>query len=148
MDTIKIKVRRDARSAGIPLPVYATDGSSGMDIRASEAAEIAPGDFAAVPTGLSIEMPRGCECQVRPRSGLAAKHGVTVLNAPGTIDSDYRGEIKVILINHGKEPFMVQPGDRIAQLVFASAARAEMIEAEELSDTERGDGGFGHSGVR
>ena len=139
--TVKVKA-----AEGITLPAYATEGSSGMDVRACESAVIKPGAHCAVATGLFIEMPLGCECQIRPRSGLAFKHGVTVLNAPGTIDSDYRGEIKVILVNHGSEDFKVEPGDRIAQMVFAQVARVSLVRAEELDDTERAAGGFGSTG--
>ncbi|MDR1019893.1 MAG: dUTP diphosphatase [Synergistaceae bacterium] len=145
---LTVKFRRDAATADIPLPSYATAGSAGIDLRASEAATIAPGAFMAVGTGLYVEIPSGYEGQVRPRSGFAAKHGVTLLNSPGTIDSDYRGEIHVILINHGGDVFTVSPGDRIAQLVFAPVARAELAWCGELSDSERGAGGFGSTGVK
>lgn len=143
MEKLTVKVKA---AEGITLPAYATEGSSGMDIRASEAAVIKAGDRGCVPTGLFLEMPEGCEAQIRPRSGLAFKYGVTVLNTPGTIDSDYRGEIKVILINLGKVDFAVEPGDRIAQMVFASVTKAELVRAAELDDTERSDGGFGSTG--
>ena len=125
-----------------------SDGAAGMDLAASLDAEvtIAPGKRALVGTGLAIALPRGFEAQVRPRSGLAAKHGVTVLNAPGTIDEDYRGEIKVILINHGDEPFVVQSGERVAQLVIAKVARVTLDEQASLDDSARGAGGFGHTG--
>ena len=125
-----------------------SDGAAGMDLAASLDAEvtIAPGKRALVGTGLAIALPRGFEAQVRPRSGLAAKHGVTVLNAPGTIDEDYRGEIKVILINHGDEPFVVKSGERIAQLVVAPVARVTLDERATLDDSARGAGGFGHTG--
>jgi len=126
-----------------------SDGAAGMDLAASLDAPvtIAPGKRALVGTGLAIALPRGFEAQVRPRSGLAAKHGVTVLNAPGTIDEDYRGEIKVILINHGDEPFVVKSGERIAQLVIAKVARAVLDEQSSLDGSARGAGGFGHTGV-
>jgi dUTP diphosphatase len=125
-----------------------SDGAAGMDLAASLDAEvtIAPQKRALVGTGLAIALPRGFEAQVRPRSGLAAKHGVTVLNAPGTIDEDYRGEIKVILINHGDEPFVVRSGERIAQLVIAPVARVTLDEQSSLDGSARGDGGFGHTG--
>lgn len=125
-----------------------SDGAAGMDLAASldAAVTIAPGKRALVGTGLAIALPRGFEAQVRPRSGLAAKHGVTVLNAPGTIDEDYRGEIKVILINHGDEPFVVQSGERIAQLVIAPVARVTLDEQASLDGSTRGAGGFGHTG--
>jgi dUTP pyrophosphatase len=125
-----------------------SDGAAGMDLAASLDTEvtIAPGQRALVGTGLAIALPRGFEAQVRPRSGLAAKHGVTVLNAPGTIDEDYRGEIKVILINHGDEPFVVKSGERIAQMVIAPVARVTLVEADSLDGSTRGAGGFGHTG--
>jgi dUTP pyrophosphatase len=125
-----------------------SDGAAGMDLAASIDSDvtIAPGRRALVGTGLAIALPRGHEAQVRPRSGLAAKHGVTVLNAPGTIDEDYRGEIKVILINHGDEPFVVKSGERIAQLVIARVERATLVEADSLDGSTRGAGGFGHTG--
>lgn len=129
------------------LPGYATPEAAGMDVRASADIAIGSGLWALVPTGLSVEIPPGWELQVRPRSGLAAKFGVTVLNTPGTIDSDYRGEIKVLLVNHGRESFNVLPGDRIAQLVLARAPQAAIQEVEEVSSTQRGDGGFGSTGV-
>ena len=134
-----------------PAPAYATPGSAGMDIRANlpdSETVLAPGARALIPTGIYMAMPEGMECQVRPRSGLALKHGITVLNAPGTIDSDYRGEIGVILINLGPEPFTVRHGERIAQLVFARHATVSLQVADTLPDTRRGEGGFGHSGVK
>jgi len=141
--TIKVKA-----AEGIVLPAYATPGSSGLDIRANESVSIKPGDHHAVTTGLFVEIPEGYEAQIRPRSGLAFKNGVTVLNAPGTIDSDYRGEIKVILVNLGDVNFVVEPGDRIAQMVIAPVTRAEMVRVEELNDTQRAGGGFGSTGRR
>lgn len=135
---------------GLPLPSYESAGAAGMDLRAAVPAEsvvsIAPGEIKLVPTGLSIALPEGAELQVRPRSGLAAKHGVTVLNSPGTVDSDYRGEIKAILINHGQEPFLIQRGDRIAQAVIAPVAQARWVLRESLDETTRGEGGFGSTG--
>ena len=130
------------------LPNYATAHSAGMDLRANLEAPItlAPGERALVKTGLFLELPEGTEAQVRPRSGLAFKHGVTVLNAPGTIDADYRGEVGVILINHGQEPFEVKDGERIAQLVIARYERVTFTEVADLSVSERGAGGFGHTG--
>jgi dUTP pyrophosphatase len=145
---LTVKLRRDAESQGIPLPSYATGGSAGMDIRASESLEIAPGEFKTVGTGLFVEIPFGYEGQVRPRSGIAARHGVTVLNSPGTIDSDYRGEIRVILINHGKEAFAVSRGDRIAQIIFTPVTRALLAESDGLSDSGRASGGFGSTGIK
>jgi dUTP pyrophosphatase len=135
-------------SALVTLPQYATIGSAGLDLPAavSETITIAPGAFHLVPCGFAIALPPGFEAQVRPRSGLAAKHGVTVLNAPGTIDADYRGEVKVILINHGREPFAITTGLRIAQLVVAPVTRVEWQETDTLPDTVRGAGGFGHTG--
>ena len=143
-----LKVTRLPHGANLPLPAYESDGAAGLDLRAAEDGEIATGGRAIVATGLTIALPRGFEGQVRPRSGLAAKHGVTVLNAPGTIDSDYRGEIKVILVNFGNETFRIARGDRIAQLIVAPVTRVEIEEAAALDATVRGAGGFGSSGVR
>ena len=135
--------------SGQALPAYATELSAGLDVRACLEAPItlAPGAFQLVPTGLFVALPEGTELQVRPRSGLAFKHGITVLNAPGTIDADYRGEIGVLLINHGQQPFQIEHGERIAQLVLARYERIVWSEVEELSDTERGKGGFGSTGT-
>ena len=132
----------------VDLPSYATEGSSGMDVRAAvtETLTLEPGARAAVPTGLAVEIPAGFELQVRPRSGLALKHGIMVVNAPGTIDSDYRGEIRVILGNTGSEAFRIERGDRIAQLVLAPVTRARIVLGEGLGMTDRGDGGFGSTG--
>ncbi|MDE7338535.1 MAG: dUTP diphosphatase [Bacteroidales bacterium] len=132
------------------LPAYATELSAGMDLRAflPEPVVLAPGAYAMIPTGLHIELPDGYEAQVRPRSGLAAKNGVTVLNAPGTIDADYRGEIKVILINHSSNPFTIHSGDRIAQMVVARYEKVSWLPADSLSDTARGEGGIGHTGIK
>jgi dUTP pyrophosphatase len=132
---------------GLSLPAYATPGAAGADLAAAEDATIAPGGVHAVATGIAIAIPEGYEGQVRPRSGLALKHGVTVLNAPGTIDADYRGEVKVILINHGPEPFKVARGDRIAQLVVAAVAPARFERVDVLPDSARGEGGFGSTGL-
>ena len=133
-----------------PLPSYATTHSAGMDLRANLDAPVvlAPGQRALIPTGLYLELPAGTEAQVRPRSGLAFKHGVTVLNAPGTIDADYRGEVGVLLINHGQEPFEVKDGERVAQLVVSRYLRVTLEESADLRATERGAGGFGHTGTR
>jgi dUTP pyrophosphatase len=130
------------------LPRYQTPDAAGMDLHAAVDGpmQVAPGAVVAVPTGLAMAIPRGFEGQVRPRSGLAAKHAVTVVNAPGTIDSDYSGELKVLLINHGREPFEIRPLDRIAQLVIAPVSQAELVEVDELPKTERGAGGFGSTG--
>jgi len=135
---------------GCIIPSYKTSGAAGADICALLPAPItmASGERALVPTGLSVEIPEGFEIQVRPRSGLALKHGVTVLNSPGTIDSDYRGEIGVVLVNHGSEPFVVNNGERIAQLVVAAVERCEFVRAESLGGTDRGSGGYGSTGTR
>ena len=146
MGEVRISIQRSGRAREFPLPAYATQGSAGVDLRASEPCVIPPGGRALVPTGLRIALPEGYEAQVRPRSGLALKHGVTLLNSPGTIDSDYRGEIGVILINLGQEPFSIQPGDRIAQMVFAPVTRGVWDEVDTLDETERGAGGFGSTG--
>lgn len=135
---------------GAQAPVYSTKEAAGADIRAflpDGPITLLPGEFRMIPTGIQLEIPVGYEVQVRPRSGLAAKHGITVLNSPGTIDSDYRGEIKVILINHGKEEFIINSGDRIAQLVAARVEQALFQLSDELNDSERGEGGFGSTGV-
>jgi dUTP pyrophosphatase len=145
---IKVDIRRLPHGEGLPLPAYETAGAAGMDLRAAEDMTLAPGARALVTTGLSIALPEGYEAQVRPRSGLAVKHGVTVLNAPGTIDCDYRGEVKVPLINHGQQDFVVSRGDRIAQIVIAAVTRIAWSEVEALDDTARGTGGFGSSGSR
>jgi len=130
----------------LPLPSYATAGAAGLDLSAAESARLEPGQWRPVGTGLAFDIPEGFEGQVRPRSGWAAKFGITVLNSPGTIDADYRGEVKVILVNHGTEAFDIQPGDRIAQLVIAPVVRAELALATSLPDTPRGAGGFGSTG--
>ena len=144
---IIIRVKKDSSAEGLPLPGYQTEGSAGADIAASEEAVIEPGGRYLVRTGLYIEVPEGYEAQLRPRSGLASKHGLTLLNSPGTIDSDYRGEVKVLMINHGREPFVVKRGERIAQMVIAPVTRAVFKAAEALSSTERSGGGFGSTGV-
>jgi len=141
-----IKIIRDDPS--IPLPEYATPLSAGMDLRANEDLVLNPGDRAGVATGLRIELPEGFEAQVRPRSGLALKYGISMPNAPGTIDADYRGELRVLLINLGCEPFAIKKGDRIAQMIVAPVARAVWQPADALSESERGEGGFGHTGVK
>jgi dUTP pyrophosphatase len=147
---LRVAVLRLPHGADLPLPSYATDGAAGMDLRAAveEPLVIPPGGRAAVPTGLAFAIPDGFEGQVRGRSGLAARHGVGIPNAPGTIDSDYRGEVKVILANWGAEPFVVNRGERIAQLVIAPVTRAILEEADELPGSGRGAGGFGHTGRR
>jgi dUTP pyrophosphatase len=143
---ISVAIMRLAHAADLPLPAYATAGSAGMDLRAAQAMTLQPGARALVPTGIALALPPSCEAQVRPRSGLAIRHGVTVLNAPGTIDWDYRGEIKVPLINHGSEDFIINRGDRIAQMVIARIEVAEFLEVTSLDETTRNTGGFGSSG--
>jgi dUTP pyrophosphatase len=145
-DSVPVPVKRLAHFAGLELPEYATQGSAGMDVLAAEDVTLAPGGRHAVATGLAFAIPPGFEIQVRPRSGLALKHGITVPNTPGTIDSDYRGELKVILINHGQEAFAIRRGDRVAQLVLAPVTRAAWLKVDELDHTERGEGGFGSTG--
>ena len=149
MESIKLKIKRISDEfSDIALPHYATDGSAGMDIRAAlkEPEVLHPGEIKLIPTNLSVEIPLGYEIQMRPRSGLAAKNGIGLLNSPGTIDSDYRGEVKVILFNFGKEPFEIKSGERIAQMVIAKVYKAEIEESSNLQKTERGEGGFGHTG--
>jgi len=146
--SLRVSIRRLPHAADLPLPRYQTPGAAGMDLAAavSTPLELAPGDRRLVPTGLQLAIPSGYEAQVRPRSGLAAKYGVTVLNSPGTIDSDYRGEVKVILVNLGREPFTVRRGDRIAQMVFSPVTGINWEELATLPPTGRGPGGFGHTG--
>ncbi|AUW59807.1 dUTP diphosphatase [Sphingobium sp. SCG-1] len=144
---IDIALKRLSHGADLPLPAYATEGAAGMDIVAAEELDLAPGARHAVATGFAIAIPDGYEVQVRPRSGLALKHGVTVPNTPGTIDSDYRGEVKVIMINHGDTPFPIRRGDRVAQLVVAPVQQARFTEVVDLDETVRGAGGFGSTGV-
>jgi len=145
--TLELKVTRVGdRGPVLPLPRYESDGAAGLDLRADEPVALEPGQRVLVPTGLALEIPPGHEGQVRPRSGLAARHGVTLLNTPGTIDSDYRGEVKVILVNLGQEPVRFERGERIAQLVIAPVARVTVQVAEALGETGRGPGGFGSTG--
>ncbi len=144
---ITIRLKRLEHGAGLAVPAYATQGAAGMDVVAAEELDLMPGQRHAVATGFAIAIPDGYEVQVRPRSGLALKHGITVPNTPGTIDSDYRGELKVILINHGDAPFPIRRGDRIAQLVAAPVQRAAFEEVDDLDATARGAGGFGSTGV-
>ena len=151
IEQIPIKIKRlNNNYSDIPLPSYSTTGSSGMDIRAAIENEllIEPGQVKLVPTNLSVEIPAGYEIQVRPRSGLAAKYGIGVLNSPGTIDSDYRGEVKIILINFSKEQFKISRGDRIAQIVVSKVYIGNIIESDDLNSSSRGSGGFGHTGQR
>jgi dUTP pyrophosphatase len=143
---VNVEVKRLPHGEGLPLPAYATDGSAGMDVVSAEDVTIVPGARHPVATGLSVAIPQGYEIQVRPRSGLAFKHGITVPNTPGTIDSDYRGELKVLLINHGPEDFAIARGDRVAQLVVAPVTQGVWQEVNELDATERGAGGFGSTG--
>jgi len=145
---VKVQILRLGNGKDLPLPAYATAGSAGLDLRAADAFTLRPGERALVPTGIAIALPQGFEAQVRPRSGLAVKHGVTVLNAPGTIDADYRGEIKVPMINHGSEEFAIVRGDRIAQMVITPVTIATLTEVDSLEETERGSGGFGSSGQK
>jgi len=144
--SVPVEVKRLPHGEGLNLPVYATEGAAGMDVVSAEDVTLAPGARYPVATGLALAIPQGYEIQVRPRSGLALKHGITVPNTPGTIDSDYRGELKVILINHGAEDFVIARGDRVAQLVLAPVVQAAWQEVEELDATERGAGGFGSTG--
>lgn len=149
MRRVTIRVARRKGCDDLPLPRYASDGASGMDVFAAVDAplRIDPGATALVPTGLFVAIPEGYEIQVRPRSGLALRHGITVTNSPGTIDSDYRGEVCIVVTNLGREPFVVNRGDRIAQLVVAESIRAEWEEVDSLDETARGAGGFGHTGL-
>ncbi|GAA4020163.1 dUTP diphosphatase [Sphingomonas swuensis] len=143
---IQIQIHRLPHGEGLPLPAYATAHAAGMDVVAAEDLDLAPGQRHAVATGFRIAIPEGYEVQVRPRSGLALKHGITVPNTPGTIDADYRGELKVIMINHGDQPFPIRRGERIAQLVPAAVTQAQWAEVDELDETIRGQGGFGSTG--
>ncbi len=147
--TVEVRIQRLPHAEGLPLPAYATDGAAGADLCAAVVSEMIldQGERAAVPTGLVLEIPDGYEGQVRPRSGLAIKSGLTVVNAPGTIDSDYRGELKVLLVNLGSKSVSIGRGDRIAQLLIAPVTRASFVETEALSHSERGEGGFGSTGV-
>ena len=150
MERITVKVKRLHDIEDIPLPVYESQGSSGMDIRAAvtEHVLLKPGEIKLIPTGLAVSVPPGYEAQIRPRSGLALHHGIGMVNSPGTIDSDYRGEIGIIMINWGTDPFAIKSGDRIAQMVFSRVYRADLVEVNDLDPTSRGHGGFGHTGVK
>jgi len=150
LNKIPIKIKRLKTDNSIHLPAYESEGSSGMDVRASvtEPVLLNPGDIRLIPTGLAVSVPPGYEVQVRPRSGLALKHGIGMVNSPGTIDSDYRGEIGIILINWGSEQFLVKGGDRIAQMIVSRVYMADLIETDDLDETSRGQGGFGHTGLR
>lgn len=146
-DAVLVRVRRLSHGHDLPLPAYASAGAAGMDVLSAEDLVLAPGARHAVATGLSLAIPDGYEVQVRPRSGLALKHGITVPNTPGTIDSDYRGELKIILINHSAEPFAIRRGDRVAQLILAPVTRLRWEETDDLGTTARGERGFGSTGV-
>ena len=149
MKKVIVKIRQDETCRDIPLPRYMSDSASGLDLRAAVKDEIvlASGKRVLVPTGLFIEVPPGYEAEIRPRSGLAVKHGLSIVNAPGTIDADYRGEVGIILINFGDEPFIIRRGERIAQMVIKEIVRAELLEEDQLSKTGRNSGGFGHTGI-
>lgn len=146
-EPIEIAVKRLDHAGDLPLPCYETSGSAGMDVRAAEALNIAPGNRGLAGTGFAFAIPEGYEIQVRPRSGLALKNGISIPNTPGTIDSDYRGELKVILINHGEDDFIIERGDRIAQIVVAPVQRGLLFEVADLDETQRGSGGFGSTGI-
>jgi dUTP pyrophosphatase len=150
MSEVAVSVKRLPHGEGLPLPSYQSENASGLDLLAAVPADaplvIAPGRHAAVPTGIALALPAGTEAQVRPRSGLALRHGVTVLNAPGTVDADYRGEVQVLLVNHGTEAVTITRGMRIAQLVIAAVTRARIVAVAQLDDTQRGAGGFGSTG--
>ena len=150
MDKVEIKIKRVSNSSDIDLPTYESDGSAGMDIRAcvEKPIKLNPGEIKLIPTGLAVSIPAGYEGQIRPRSGLALKNGIGLVNSPGTIDSDYRGEIGIVMINWGSKPFTIIKGDRIAQMIIAKVYRAELNAVEDLDTTLRGDGGFGHSGTK
>lgn len=149
-DKIKIYFKKLDHAGDLPLPSYESDEAAGMDIRAAltEPKTLEPGERDLIPTGLQMALPHGYEAQIRPRSGLAYKQGITMLNSPGTIDSDYRGEVKVLAINHGEEPFVVKHGDRIAQMVIAPVYQPQIEETETLPESNRGEGGFGSTGVK
>ncbi len=149
MDNITVSLKRRPECADIPLPSYETAGSAGMDLAAAVDGEVVvgPGERRLIPCGFHIALPAGYEAQVRPRSGLAVKHGISLVNTPGTIDSDYRGEVKVPIINHGAAAFTITRGMRIAQMVVAPVSRAQLQEVDDLPETGRGEGGFGHTGV-
>jgi dUTP pyrophosphatase len=148
MSEAKLEIKRLPHAEGIDLPSYKSSDAAGMDIRAAldETVLLKPGERALIPTGLQFAIPRGYEIQVRPRSGLAIKHGITMLNSPGTIDADYRGEVKLIAINHGQHNFKIERGERLAQLIIAPVVQMPVVEVDKLDETERGDGGFGSTG--
>ncbi len=148
--TVRVEIRRLPHGEDLPLPAYQSTGAAGLDLLAAVPEQtpliLSPGKSAIVPTGLTIALPSGYEAQIRPRSGLAARHGITVLNAPGTVDADYRGEVSVLLINHGEAPFAIRRGERIAQMVIAPVAQAQLVAVDQLSTTDRGSGGYGSTG--
>ncbi len=150
MSGVAVEIKQLPHASGLPLPAYQTSLAAGLDLLAAIGEDtpitLQPGKYALVPTGLTVALPAGFEAQVRPRSGLAAKHGVTVLNAPGTVDADYRGEIAVILVNHGDAPFVIRRGERVAQMVIAAVVQAELTPVATLPATQRGSGGFGSTG--
>ena len=148
LKSVKILLKKKEGCQDLPVPRYATSGSSGVDLYAdvNEEVTLLPGDIKLISAGIYISIPEGYEAEVRPRSGLALKHGISLVNAPGTIDSDYRGLVNLIMINHGKEPFAIHRGDRIAQMIIAKHEKAEMIQVETLNETKRGEGGFGSTG--
>lgn len=148
METVKVLIKRTERGEGLSLPGYMTSGAAGMDLYAGvqEKEILNPGEIKLIPTGIAIALPGGYEAQIRPRSGLALKHGISMVNTPGTIDADYRGEIGLIMINHGKEPFEIKRGDRVAQMVINQIARADFEEVTDLEETDRSAGGFGSTG--
>ncbi|MBW2137112.1 MAG: dUTP diphosphatase [Deltaproteobacteria bacterium] len=150
MERLEIKIKRLAAGKDLPLPSYETQGCSGMDLRAavSDPVTLHPGEIRLIPTGIAVAIPRGYEAQIRPRSGLALKYGIGMVNSPGTVDSDYRGEIGLIMINWGERPFTICRGDRIAQMLITRVYRAEVREVDDLDCTPRGQGGFGHSGIK
>lgn len=147
--TVDIKIKRLSNNKDLPLPEYASNGSSGMDVRAciERPLTLHPGDIRRIPTGFALSIPKGYEAQVRPRSGLALNHGIGMVNSPGTIDSDYRGELSIVLINWGDKPVNIKRGERIGQIVITEVLHAEFFEVEYLDETDRGEGGFGHTGV-
>jgi dUTP pyrophosphatase len=149
LERIPIQIKRLENNPDLPLPAYETEGSSGMDIRAAveKPAVLNPGEVKLIPAGFAMSIPSGYEAQIRPRSGLALRHGIGMVNSPGTIDSDYRGEISVIMINWGRSPFTINRGDRIAQMIIGKVYRADIIDSGSLDSTRRGSGGFGHSGI-
>ena len=149
MKTIKVRLKRNPGTEDLPLPAYMSEGASGMDLYAAvhEDTALAPGEIKLIPTGISIQLPEGYEAQIRPRSGLALKHGITFVNTPGTVDSDYRGTISLIMANIGKEPYVIKRGSRVAQMVISEVIRAQVDVTDELNDTVRAAGGFGHTGV-